>query len=234
MLNAELDNAISSGRVSHAYIFTDESMAMEFADSLNCKAVDFIVVEKASGKAHILVEDIENLQEQIKYKPYGSIRVSVIKEADSMFPQAQNKLLKTLEEPPEGNVLILIAANLEALLPTVLSRCIKVKSDAVYSSEDKRAAEMAEAFYGAQRKGAYFYQLKETISPLLDPKESSRDLALSFIDKLEDLYRIELENTLNAGLKKELEGLQHVRTNIKQGLSAGYALKAFCLSMEVK
>ena len=54
---------------------------------------------------------------------YGRGKVFVVREIHLAKPDAQNALLKTLEEPPEGTVLILLADQLEGLLPTVLSRC---------------------------------------------------------------------------------------------------------------
>jgi len=70
------------------------------------------------------VEDVEALQEAMALKAReGGRRVYILSPAETLTPQAQNKLLKTLEEPPDGAVLILLAARTAPLLPTVLSRC---------------------------------------------------------------------------------------------------------------
>ncbi|MBR6321894.1 MAG: hypothetical protein IKR59_03405, partial [Lachnospiraceae bacterium] len=64
-----------------------------------------------------------------------------VRHADLMNQQAQNALLKTLEEPPTYVVILLLAANTEAFLPTVLSRCVKLSA---YSSDAENAEESGE------------------------------------------------------------------------------------------
>lgn len=83
-------------------------------------------IQTISGeKGAIKVEQIRQLIEEIAKKPYeGSRRVVCIHYADAMTAQAQNALLKTLEEPPEGSVLLLLTENQYRMLPTIRSRCI--------------------------------------------------------------------------------------------------------------
>ncbi len=74
--------------------------------------------------ASIKTKQIEALQEFIMSKPFLADRkIIIIYCADLMTVPAQNKLLKTLEEPPSDSILILITENISALLPTVRSRC---------------------------------------------------------------------------------------------------------------
>lgn len=69
------------------------------------------------------VEDVRSLQEQLSVKSYeGGWRAVIVPNGDAMTPQAQNALLKTLEEPPPKNVFIICACKSSSLLPTVLSR----------------------------------------------------------------------------------------------------------------
>jgi DNA polymerase-3 subunit delta' len=88
------------------------------------------VVEIDNGdKASIGIDVIrERVLEPIGYRPFeGQRRVFIIDPADLMKDPSQNALLKTLEEPPPGAVLILISAYADSLLPTVLSRCRRVR-----------------------------------------------------------------------------------------------------------
>lgn len=77
----------------------------------------------------ISVDDIrEQVNNDIVIKPYSSrYKIYIIPEADMMSVQAQNALLKTIEEPPEYAVLILLTENAETLLPTIRSRCVMLK-----------------------------------------------------------------------------------------------------------
>lgn len=81
----------------------------------------------SSSKTSIKVSDILEMQKFLMKKPVGSARrhFVIIKDADRMTIEAQDKLLKTLEEPPEGAVIVLLCENSESLLITVRSRCVK-------------------------------------------------------------------------------------------------------------
>lgn len=76
----------------------------------------------------IKIEAIRQMQKNLQMKPYeGSQKVYIICDADKMTLQAQNALLKTLEEPPEYATMILLTANATSLLPTIVSRCQRMK-----------------------------------------------------------------------------------------------------------
>ena len=74
----------------------------------------------------ISVDDIRTqVNNDVAIKPYSSrYKVYIINEAEKMTPQAQNAILKTLEEPPEYAVILLLVSNVNTLLPTILSRCV--------------------------------------------------------------------------------------------------------------
>ncbi len=81
-------------------------------------------IHKNKTKEEINIEDIRELIASLAYKPYEAERKIVILDGvDQMNTQAANAFLKTLEEPPGDTILILIAANLNTQLPTIISRC---------------------------------------------------------------------------------------------------------------
>jgi len=85
-------------------------------------------VELRSGKKEIGIDQIRELQQHLVLKCLsGPRKVALIDPLTGMNPYAQNALLKTLEEPPNNCVLILIANSLGAILPTVLSRCMRLQ-----------------------------------------------------------------------------------------------------------
>ena len=150
-LKEHLQNAISMNKVSHAYIINGERssgkefIAKIFAMTLQCEKggtepcgechsckqamsnnqpdIIFISHEKPGS---IGVEDIRGqINNDIGIKPYSSPRkVYIMNEGEKMTVQAQNALLKTLEEPPEYAVIIILTTNVDSLLPTILSRCV--------------------------------------------------------------------------------------------------------------
>jgi DNA polymerase-3 subunit delta' len=88
---------------------------------------DVIVVEPGETGV-IKIEQIRDVIDRAGYRPFeGRRRVVIVDEADAMLPPAQNALLKTLEEPPSASVFVLVSSMPDALLPTVLSRCSRLR-----------------------------------------------------------------------------------------------------------
>jgi len=99
---------------------------------------DFLLIEpdrdqapstrSGHGNPQIKIEQIRELEQQFVYRPLvGRRKVCLIDDADRMTPGAANALLKTLEEPPDQSLLLLIASRPSALLPTVRSRCQSIR-----------------------------------------------------------------------------------------------------------
>ena len=90
-------------------------------------AEDPYTAPRPSGSLGISIDRVRALQRQLALHPYyGGGKVGILLDAEYMRPEAANALLKTLEEPPEGTLLVLTASRQERLLPTVRSRCGEV------------------------------------------------------------------------------------------------------------
>lgn len=153
-----LQNAIATNKVSHSYIFGGEAgsgkklLASLFAMTLQCEkqgldpCLKCESCKKALSKNHpdiinvihekpntISVDEIRSqVVNDVGIKPYsGKYKIYMISEAEKMNPQAQNALLKTIEEPPEYVIIILLTNNVEAMLPTIQSRCVILNFKAV-------------------------------------------------------------------------------------------------------
>lgn len=150
-IKEHLQNAIAMQKVSHAYIINGERAAGKefiatiFAAALQCESQK----NKPCGTCHscvqansgnqpdiirvthekpnsIGVDDIRaQINNDIDIKPYSSpYKIYIMNEAEKMTIQAQNALLKTLEEPPSYAVILLLTTNVNNLLSTILSRCV--------------------------------------------------------------------------------------------------------------
>ena len=88
----------------------------------------WVRVVRPQMKSRIIgVDEIRNLEHTLQLAaPGGACKVGVITEADRMRDQAANAFLKTLEEPPNNTLLLLLTANPQRLLPTILSRCVRI------------------------------------------------------------------------------------------------------------
>ncbi|MDD3825364.1 MAG: DNA polymerase III subunit [Anaerolineae bacterium] len=146
-----LRRRLASGRISHAYLFTGPPqigktlLARTLAQALNCPGADppcgdkdcatckrikdethpDVRIVRGEGAGDSLkIDQVRTLQREAALFPYeGRKRVFILRRMDLASTEAANALLKTLEEPPAHVVLILTAVDVDALPPTVLSRC---------------------------------------------------------------------------------------------------------------
>lgn len=96
---------------------------------------DVIVIEPGD-MGSIKIEQVRDVIDRAEYRPFeGRRRVVVIDEADALMPAAQNALLKTLEEPPSASIFVLVSSIPDALLPTVRSRCSRLRFAALSAAE---------------------------------------------------------------------------------------------------
>jgi DNA polymerase III subunit delta' len=96
---------------------------------------DIILIEPGDTGT-IKIEQVRDVIDRAGYRPFeGRRRVVVIDEADAMVPAAQNALLKTLEEPPSASIFILVSSMADALLPTVRSRCPRLRFGSLSPAE---------------------------------------------------------------------------------------------------
>lgn len=150
---AHLQNALQTGKIANSYIFHGEHgsgkklLANTFAMALQCETGGIEPCQKcesckrALGKNHpdiitvkhekpgtVTIDEIrEQLVHDISIKPYsGPYKIYIVPDAEMMTVQAQNALLKTIEEPPEYAVIMLLASNIGSLLPTIVSRCVRL------------------------------------------------------------------------------------------------------------
>ncbi|MFC1884929.1 DNA polymerase III subunit delta' [Thermodesulfobacteriota bacterium] len=149
-----LMKAMAKEKLPHAYLFTGipgigkTSTARALAMALNCpdtsdgescgkcpscrqmlgvNSPDFLIVKRESNSQVIKIEQIRELNRSLSFAPFGKYRICVFAQAERMNVEAANSFLKTLEEPPPGNVLVLNTTEPRDLLPTIVSRCQKIR-----------------------------------------------------------------------------------------------------------
>ncbi len=164
-IKEHLQNALSTGKVSHAYIINGERfsgkeyIAKIFAMALQCERDGIEPCQECHSCRQALsdnqpdiirvthekpgsigVDDIRaQINGDITIKPYSSPRkIYIVNEAEKMTVQAQNALLKTLEEPPAYAVILLLTSNVNAFLPTILSRCVVLNMKPVADEKVKK------------------------------------------------------------------------------------------------
>ena len=148
-LAERIRGSVTAGNVFHAYIIEGdtcvdkvafakdmlkaimcrENPGMGCEECIDCRKIahdnyeDLYFIE--SDGLSVKDEAVFQLQEKLKLRPSGGNRnLAIIKDADTMTVRAQNRLLKTLEEPTPGTVIILLSENRDNLLETIRSRCV--------------------------------------------------------------------------------------------------------------
>lgn len=186
-----------SENLAHAYLISGASSAYqeELARQLASLILhsnqadlsshpDFYLVQPTSKSRRILIEQIRFLEQFIQKRPSsGKTKVALIQDADRLFPNAANAFLKSLEEPPNGTYILLLATQPDTLLPTILSRCVRIplqqpQGMREISSEEQamvslfqqclesRTSPIAQAFQLSRGFQAILAQYKEKSEPL--------------------------------------------------------------------
>ena len=152
--------------------------------------------------------------------------IGVIEDADALSETIQNKLLKTLEEPEAGAVIILSTTNSDNLLSTVRSRCNLVRvSDFTDAPDNAESNEEIEKVAELILKKHYNYECREAI----DKKIKTQEDAVLLLGLIEDRFHSELAN--NRSMANGIDLALQARMDIYMGMSYSKALKRLCLEL---
>lgn len=148
-----LRQALEKRRLPHAYLFLGpdgvgkRTVALALAKAIQCQAgsndfcgkcadciriargnhPDVRVLEPAAGKKEISILQVRELERELSFRPFsGWKKIALVDPAPLMNGSAQNALLKTLEEPPQSSLIILVSTSTGGLLPTLVSRCLRL------------------------------------------------------------------------------------------------------------
>lgn len=256
-MKSRLADAAGTGKVFHAYIFEGsacidkERIALDFVkavlcrerrgegcdDCLICRKIEHgnyedLIEIRADGNS-IKDEAIESMQERLRNKPLGERNIVLIANADTMTLRAQNRLLKTLEEPPTAAVMILLSENAENLIATIRSRCIIRRFTAAEAQTEEHMLLLAQEIVDLLAAGEPFYALISKLKPAMEDKTS----ALSFLDAMEMQYGFMLKAHAvgDVGLHQYIAGavdaIEEARGNLRSNMGVGYVLK--CLILKI-
>ena len=212
-LIGRLQEDIRGGQLKHAYLFIGpkgigkRTLAQAFAKTVFCHELrggtdacddcevcrilehdnhpDFYLMQPEAGKDY-RIEAIREMQKTLPYKPVaGEYRVILLDEAERLGATCGNALLKSIEEPPEGTIFLLVSSSLEALLPTIVSRCqimrlapltpdtVKELFMSDYGMDEKQAAMLA-GLSASSMAAADYSSEADAMSEWLDFQEIDR------------------------------------------------------------
>jgi len=228
-----LNRVVLSKNPAQTYLFLGpddlgkSTIALAFAKNLMAEAMagknglnsDLHVVEPEAGKKSISIEQARDLIKALSLSSFlDSYKIGIIKEADVLTPEAQNALLKTLEEPRDKVILILISENEEALLPTISSRAQKlyfqpVKAEIIYDflineyqAQRSLAKDLANLALGRPLKALRFLENADSYANYLSKATNFLNLfPLGINSRLEILDQIFNDKTYSAQATKSAE-----------------------------
>ncbi len=251
-----LRRAALSGNVAHAYIIEGDMsvhkdiVARAFAKAILCREKrgtgcdECSICNKIEHENHedifyirkdgnsIKDEDVSKLQEHLKNKPLGERNIAVIEDADTMTVRAQNRILKTLEEPPTGTVIMLLSENTESLIRTIVSRCVVIRLAHTEEIEDTESLETAKCVADGIIDGKSFFELKKMLANVMDDK----DKAYAFLDALEHFYGKTAASCGETGraypkdyLYSQIRSIEEARRDLRRNVATGYVIKCLVL-----
>ena len=258
-----LKNDVENNQISHAYLFSGPEgvgkklLAIDFAkkilgtDNLNT-CVDYTFIEKLPDKKEILVEQVRNkIVNDVYIAPATcSKKVYIINDAEYLNLSSQNTLLKTLEEPPEYVVIILITSTEKALLTTILSRVKKVMFNKLNSqdveskinlmfnkklSQDKldyADGSLKVAIELSKEDNNEFLKLEELYKFI---KAKDKTSSIKIIDEIsfknEETFRFLEYLVLKDKSYNKIEIIEHARKRMKQNANEDMVKLAFVINM---
>lgn len=199
---------------------------------------DLYVVEpedtttRKTGTSSIKDADIEELQVRLKSRPTaGDHNIAIISGGDTMTPRAQTRFLKTLEEPPEGTVIMILSENSEELLPTINSRCVNIRLYDLEVNSESSGTEAASRIISMIMNKAFFFDVKEE----LDNAVKSRNDAYAFLDACETLIgervREQNESMPPEAAERSTQLIEETRRAVKAGASYNYMIRGLVLRL---
>ena len=186
---------------------------------------------KKSGTLSVKDDQISGLQSRLLGKPTGGDRnIAVISHGDTMTQRAQSRLLKTLEEPTPGTIIMILVENGEMLLPTIDSRCVKIRLNDIEGRSETPMTKLAAEIMGMIAGGALFFDIREK----LDKSIKGRADAYAFLDGMESALSICMRNggAFTAGEAALAVGaVESARSAVRMNVVPKYAIRDMVLKL---
>lgn len=237
-----------------------EAFALDFAKAIMCKEevgigcgrcptckkiasgnhIDLTMIKaegsKSSKVKSIKDKNVEELQSRLRSKPYdGDRNIAIIVNADTMTQRAFNRLLKTLEEPPAGTVIMLLSENIKSMPETIVSRAVHLRLQVEDNEETSEARKKAMKMVRLLEDREPYYKTKKAIEEITKAKDVDREQVYEILDCMEEIYRNYLLET-GGPIKKEhvftaIQAIEEARKDIIRKINTTYSIKNMALTI---
>ncbi len=256
----QLQRSLERGRLAHAYLFAGPrgagkaNMARTLAKALNCSQKkhdscdqcescrridddihpDIHWVRPESKSRRITVGQIREFERTANLKANSArVKVGAIVDADCLGEEASNAFLKTLEEPPAQTIIVLLSAEPQRLLPTIVSRCLRISFGPAVSAESPYRERILPLLAKSTDRGvAAAYRLQAELTAVLRAlRDETRQRVeaeenLDRYDELDPKVRQRLEEQMGAHIEGEYRA---AREQVLEELFAWFADVVLCV-----
>ena len=258
-LITRIKKAIIQGNISHAYIIEGDSVidktafAKDMIKAIMCEEIpgsgcdycatcvkidhdnyeDLYYARPDEKTNNVKDKEVEELQENLMTRPTaGNRNFAIIQNGDSMTERAQNRLLKTLEEPAPGTVIFILSENTDNLLKTITSRCITYRLGNFTDNTEELDLEVAETLLGMVMDNAYFVDINTYISK----KVKDRQDAFVLLDSMERLFHLYMMRDSNSYFRKDkvisnVKYVEEARRDLLANVNFKYAIRNLILKI---
>lgn len=194
----------------------EELLKNELNLSINLTSINTLIIN--SDKNSIGIGDLEEITPWVCVKS-DYVKVVVIEQAEKLTPEAQNSLLKVVEEPPEDSLIILLTSNSDLLLETILSRCLLIGEESATLVDSEKYKELSSEFLQSD------YLKKLAIIDKLAKNEGRQEL-LAFLTEI--LKKIPKKPSTFL----KIDAVKKSYLGIKKGVNVKIALEAISILLE--
>jgi DNA polymerase III gamma/tau subunit len=206
-------------------LFVNRLLGKKYENIEDIYSVPDIHILDNSSKNSIGIEDVKALQKEMVFKPFGDgVQIAIILESEKLTQQAQNSLLKTLEDSEDSSIYLLCVNNEKNLLQTIISRAKPIYLNGVHETEE----------IGTDIFEKDLLEQFQTIEKISKSKTES----LGLINSIENIYKKKLEIEIKNGnidssmnLKRTLEQIAQSRKKINSNCNKKLVLEALIVSL---
>ena len=197
-----------------------DKFVKDMIDYYATSELDIVHMDKTAPSGGYCTDDAAAFIQRLRLGSYGPHLVGIIDNADMLSDIIQNKLLKTLEEPEEGTVIILVTNNIENLLLTVRSRCGKIR----ISDDESEDGKIKTEDFAVE----HFYAFRNAV----DKKIKSQEDAIALLSAMEDDCREAMVGgDKSTAFAQSIELIEQTRSDIYRGMKYDKALKRLFLEL---
>lgn len=213
---------------SRSYLVVDRNNTLVLSPS-----TDHSIIEPENTSASIGIKKIRDLKSWAKMKPFQTtLKVVLIKQAQNLTVEAQNAMLKILEEPPRATVIVLTVNDTKNLLPTIISRCTQMTNEQMTNDKWKKVFSISSSIPSFPSTPSFPKEITECFAFAENLASQGREIITKTLsDWIKSLHK-KLHQEENFGsIPQQIREIEKTRRAILKNVNARLALENLMLKL---